>query len=50
MPTDYEGSHLESADEAYFDDRETKANRRFDEELLRAPICVLSRRIPMVFS
>jgi len=50
MPTDYEGSHLESADEAYFDDRETKANRRFDEELLRAPISVLSRRIPMVFS
>ncbi len=49
MPSEYEPSQFE-ADEAYFDDRETKSRRRFDEELLRAPTSVLSRRIPIVFS
>ncbi len=50
MHSDFESSHLESADEAYFDDRDAKPAHHFDERLLQAPTSVLSRRIPMVFS
>jgi len=50
MQSDYEGTHLESADEAYFDERDATPAHRFDERLLEAPTSVLSRRIPIVFS
>ncbi len=38
------------ANEAYFDEVDAATIRAFDERLLQAPITVLSRRIPMVFS
>jgi len=41
---------LDSSDEAYFDEADRESTHRFDEKLLQAPISVLSRRIPMVFS
>lgn len=40
----------EIGDEAYFDENDCQPAHRFDEGLLQAPISVLSRRIPMVFS
>jgi CBS domain-containing protein len=40
----------EVSDEAYFDEDDCQPAHRFDEGLLQAPISVLSRRIPMVFT
>jgi CBS domain-containing protein len=40
----------DSNDEAYFDETEHESTHRFDEKMLQAPISVLSRRIPMVFT
>lgn len=50
MRTDYDGTHLESSDEAYFEERDHRPAHRFDERLLQASTSVLSRRIPMVFA
>ena len=41
---------LDLSDDAYFDEEDTAPAHRFDEGLLQAPISVLSRRIPMVFT
>lgn len=50
MRPENEDTKLDVDDEAYFDDTERKPRHRFDEKLLQAPISVLSRRIPMVFT
>lgn len=50
MHTKIEEPQVDSADETYFDDVDKRTEGRFDESLLHAPISVLSRRIPMVFS
>ena len=41
---------MDLSDDAYFDEEDTAPAHRFDEGLLQAPISVLSRRIPMVFT
>lgn len=50
MRTELEDPMPGLANEAYFDEVASATIRVFDERLLQAPITVLSRRIPMMFS
>jgi CBS domain-containing protein len=50
MHSEDDEPQVDTANEAYFDEVDERAGSRFDESLLAAPISVLSRRIPMVFS
>jgi len=50
MQSEIDEPQVDSANEAYFDDLDERATTRFDESILQAPISVLSRRIPIVFS
>ncbi len=43
-------SSIDPSNEAYFDDLDADPHPNFDEQLIQAPVTVLARRVPIVFS
>lgn len=50
MGTEMDEPVIDAGNEAYFDDLDVRPPESFDHRLIEAPVTVLARRIPIVFS